>query len=537
MTQKRILTNAQVYSFSRENLHADTVVIEEGNISAIGEADELIPHFSKGAKIEDVQNSILMPAFTDSHIHLLAYGLSLQKVDAGVQTKQICLDRIANRVQETDSGKWIVGHGWNQNIWIDGYGSKEDLDKITTQHPIYLTHKSLHCGWANSAALEKAGINHHTPDPENGTIQRDTSGEPTGILLESAMNMVEAAIPEPDNFEQESAIQTAQTALNRYGITSVHDFDPWSVYKTLNDLHAQEKLSLRVTKGIPESFLDTAIENKIISGQGNDWIKIGWLKLFSDGALGPQTAAMVSPYENSQSLGMLFLSHEEIVAYGEKALPNRIGLAVHAIGDRANREVLMAMSDLFEKDLLKIPGLGSRIEHVQLIQDEYIQIFPALGITASMQPIHAPSDMKMAEKHWGKRCSNSYAWRSLLQFGAQMIFGSDAPVESPNPFFGLHAAVTRKQLAIESIDIPGWIPEQCVDLQDALEAYISTPPTVGGFGNKVGKIKTGFTSDFILLPDDFFELSYDDIQFVLPLATMVNGKWVFINDNIKADIN
>ena len=534
--QKRILTNAQVHSFTQYDQPADTVVIEEGHISAIGKAIEIIPQFSSSAKIEDLRQSILMPSFTDAHIHLLAYGLSLQRLNVETPTKQDCLDQIADRVKHTIPGKWIIGHGWNQNIWADGYGSKKDLDILSTQHPIYLTHKSLHSGWANSFALEKAGINHRTPDPEGGTIRRDVSGEPTGIFLESAMRMVESAIPEPNVTERETAILKAQTALHRYGITAVHDFDPWSVYETLNNLRAKETLALRVTKGIPESFLNTAIGKKLKSGDGNDWLKIGWLKLFSDGALGPQTAATISPYENSQSLGMLFLSRENIAAYGEKALPNGIGLAVHAIGDRANREVLLAMSDLDKRGLLKIPALRSRIEHVQLIQEEDIQMFPALDVTASMQPIHAISDMDMADIYWGKRCVDSYAWRSVLQSGAQMIFGSDAPVESPNPFYGLHAAVSRKPLGSASKKELSWNPKQCLNLQAALKAYISTPPIVGGFETMIGRIKLGYTADFVLLPQDFFDLPLDDIQFVLPLATMSNGKWVYKNDNIDLDI-
>ena len=533
---KRVLTNAQVHSFTQDDQPADTVVIEEGHISAIGKASEIIPQFNGSTKVEDLRQSILMPSFTDAHIHLLAYGLGLQRLNVGAPTKRNCLDRIEISVKETDPGKWIIGHGWNHNIWAGGYGSIKDLDKLSTQHPIYLTHKSLHSSWVNSFALEKAGINHHTPDPEGGTIQRDASGEPTGILLESAMRMVEAVIPEPDVSKRKTAILEAQTALHQYGITAVHDFDPWSVYKTLDDLHTNGKLFLRVTKGIPESFLDSAIEKKLKSGGGNNWIKIGWLKLFSDGALGPQTAAMISPYENSQSLGMLFLSREDIASYGEKALASGIGLAVHAIGDRANHEVLMAMSDLNKRGLLKMPALKSRIEHVQLIRGEDIQMFPALDIAASMQPIHAISDMDMADIYWGKRCVDSYAWRSVFQVGAQMIFGSDAPVESPNPFYGLHAAVSRKKLGSASKKEPSWIPNQCVNLQAALRAYISTPPTVGGFGNMIGKIKLGYAADFVVLQPDFFDLPSDDIQFVLPLATMANGKWVYKNDNISIGI-
>ena len=534
--QKRILTNAQIHSFSLDDQPADTVVIEKGHISAIGKASEIIPQFSGSAKIEDLHQSILMPSFTDAHIHLLTYGLSLQHVNVEMPTKQSCLDQIANQVKNTDHGKWIIGHGWNQNTWTDGYGSKKDLDKVSTQHPIYLTHKSLHCGWANSPALKLAGINHNTPNPQGGTIQRDTSGDPTGILLESAMRIVESVIPEPSISDRETAILKAQTELHKYGITAVHDFDSWSIFETLNNLLVKDELLLRVTKGIPESFLDKAIGKRLKSGSGNDWIKIGWLKLFSDGALGARTAAMLDPYENSQSSGMLFLSREEISAYGEKALPHGIGLAVHAIGDRANRETLLAMSDLKKAGLLKMSALESRIEHAQLIQEEDIKLFTELGVTASMQPLHAISDKKTADAYWGERCAHSYAWSSILQSGAQMIFGSDAPVESPNPFYGLHAAISRKQLGYTSNKGSSWIPGQCVNFQDALRAYISTPPIVGGFGKMIGKIKLAYAADFMLLPQNFFDLATDTIQFVLPLATMVNGKWVYKNDNINIDI-
>ena len=530
--QKHILTNANIYSFTPNRSNANAIFIEGGIIKAIGKSDEIIFQYCDGVKVENLDHSILIPSFTDAHIHLLAYGLSLQRVNCETQNKHDCLNRIARRLKNVEPRKWIVGHGWDHNVWAEGYGSKKDLDAISDQHPIYLTHKSLHSGWANSMALEKAGINSNTPNPARGIIQRDLSGEPTGIVLESAMQMVESVIPLPSDTERESAVLKAQAALHEYGITAVHDFDPWSVYETLNKLINEGALSLRVTKGIPEPFLDQAIENKFKSGDGNDWLKIGWLKLFADGALGPQTAAMLAPYENSHSTGMLFLSQEEIETYGERALPNGIALAVHAIGDRANRETLLAMSQLDKSGLLKIPALNSRIEHVQLISNEDIHLFPEHKIVASMQPIHAISDVEMAATYWGNRCANSYAWKSVLESGTQLIFGSDAPVESPNPFLGLHAAVLRMHLGEKSRHDLGWIPDQCVDLQTSLNAFISTPSLVGGFGKLTGKILIGYAADFVLLPRDFFTIDSHDIQFAYPLATMSGGNWVYKNDNI-----
>ena len=534
--QKHILINASIHSFTPNQSDADAIFIEDGVIKAIGTSDEIVSQYSDSAKVENLNHSILIPSFTDAHIHLLAYGLSLQRVNCETQNKQDCLDRVVCRLKNVEPGKWIIGHGWDHNIWAEGYGSKKDLDALSDQHPIFLTHKSLHTGWANSMALEKAGINSNTPNPERGSIQRYLSGEPTGIVLESAMQMIESTIPTPSDSESESAILEAQTVLNKYGITAVHDFDPWSVYEILNRLINKGTLSLRVTKGIPESFLDEAIENELKSGDGNDWLKIGWLKLFADGALGPQTAAMLAPYENSHSTGLLFLSQEEIEIYGERALPNGIALAIHAIGDRANRETLLAMSQLDKKGLLKIPTLNSRIEHVQLISNEDIHLFPEHQIVASMQPVHAISDMKMAATFWGNRCINSYAWKSVLESGTQLIFGSDAPVETPNPYLGLHAAVLRKHLDENSRHDLCWIPDQCLGLQASLNAFISTPSIVGGFGKLIGKILDGYAADLVLLPSNFFTIDSHDIQFTYPLATMSGGKWVYKNDNIDIEI-
>jgi predicted amidohydrolase YtcJ len=535
---KRILfnTNIQFHPNTPLDPLMDALVIEDGVIQIIGKSDEIISQFGGESTIEDLNNSILLPSFTDAHIHLLEYGQSLLRINTEANTKQVCINRIADQIKKTPPGKWIVGHGWDHNIWAEGYGLKDDLDALSRHHPIYLTHKSLHCGWANSIAFEKAGIHSGTLDPENGTIQRNTSGEPTGIVFESAMKMVESAIPQLSINERKTVIQKAQSALHQYGITAVHDFDPWSIYETLTDLHHENKLTLRVTKGIPESSLDSVIENNFKSGDGNDWVKIGWLKLFADGALGPQTAAMLAPYEKSDSTGMLFLHREKIIAYGEKALPNGIAMAVHAIGDKAVHETLHAFSHLDEAGLLRIPYLKSRIEHVQIFNNDDIKLFSNHDVIASMQPIHSISDMDMAEKYWGKRCANSYAWHSIFQSGAKMVFGSDAPVESPNPFLGLHAAILRTKLGKCIAESQTWIPEQCLDLRTAIDVFTAAPSLIGDFGNMSGKIKPGFFADFIILSKDFFSKPISCIQNSTPLATMSGGKWVYKNDNIDLDI-
>lgn len=343
-----ILTNARVKTFNPDTPSAEAIAISGSRVLSVGSADAIISCFGSDALIEDLGGMVVLPAFTDAHIHLLGYGLSLDRINCETSSKAECLERVRERVQLSGSGKWVLGHGWDHNIWPESAGDKQDLDAFSQDNPIYLTHKSLHSGWANSAALKAAGIHAGTKDPKDGCIERNADGEPNGIFFESAMRLLEETIPKPTGVERRNALRKSQRELLRFGITSVHDFDVWDCYLTLMDMKVSGDLRLRVVKNIPYTDLNTALEAGLISGSGNDWIKIGWLKLFSDGALGPQTAAMLQAYENSESLGMLFLTADEILEIGIKAMHSGISTAIHAIGDRANREVINGYAHLKE---------------------------------------------------------------------------------------------------------------------------------------------------------------------------------------------
>jgi len=534
---KMFLTNAKVYSFNTEHVVADSVGITNGKISKVGKADDVLASRNRLEPIVDLRQSLLFPGFTDSHIHLLAYGQYLQRVDLSGCTKQECLIRVSKNISQTQPGEWIIGHGWDHNLWESGFGSIIDLDQISSQHPIYLTHKSLHCAWANSTALQNAGITNEMPDPPGGVIGRGEKDIPKGILLENAMQLVESAIPEPDSHQMRSALHTAQHSLNKFGITSVHDFDRWLALTEFKKIVQDQNSTLRMTKGIPRIRIDEAIADNLSSGDGDEWIKIGWLKLFSDGALGSQTAAMLAPYSGSNNLGMLLLEKEEIVEFGTKVLPKGIALAIHAIGDRANKTVLSSFELLSNLELLQIPLLPSRIEHVQIISNEDLPKFKPFNIVASMQPIHAVSDSEMAQAYWGERCQNAYAWRSLLDQDAKIIFGSDAPVESPNPFYGIAASISRQILSSHKspYDKGGWITQQCINLKDSLVAYCQTPSQIGGFDHSTGAIAAGKFADLVVLPANFMNFSPAEIYQTKPIATMVDGKWVYKNDKIDIE--
>ena len=519
-----ILHHAIIHSTSNSQPIGDALAIQGEQIYAIGKSEDILSLADHDSKIINLQGKTILPGLVDSHIHLLQYGLKLSTIDCETESKQECLRRVAEKAKNTPAGIWVQGQGWNHNIWEDGIGSREDLDAISSEHPIYLAAKSLHASWANSKALALAGIDKNTPDPEGGKIERDAQGEPTGILLESASVLVEQIIPEPDERQKKEALLKGQSQLFKFGITGVHDVDEWSIFPLVQEMKSEQVFPLRIVKSIPFDHLKDAIAEGFTTGMGNDDLRIGWLKLFMDGALGPQTAAMLEPYQDSpDQYGMLMLSTAELSEIGELAARNEISLAVHAIGDRAIR----LMMDGIEQIRSSIPPSGEkipdRIEHVQIIHPDDIQRMASLNLLASMQPIHVISDMETAEKYWGKRCAYSYAWNSVEKAGIPLLFGSDAPVESPNPFLGIHACVTRQN----SRTGKAWFPSQSISLTSALRGYSSSSCGIFPNSRLCGAINAGTAADLIILPDDPFSMPTNALREVAPCATIIGGNFVW----------
>ena len=521
------LYNAKITTLDARQPAAGALLIRDGRVTRL-DAEAQPP---AGEKAIDLGGQTVLPGLTDAHIHLEHYALGLQKVDCETATRGECLRRVAERAAVTRPGEWILGHGWNQNNWPDGFGSATDLDSIAPRNPVYLTAKSLHAGWANSAALRLAGIGPGTPDPAGGRLGRDASGAPDGILFESAMELVSRAVPEPGVEDVAQALRAAQHELWRMGLTGAHDFDRRRCFAALQRLHASGELRLRVLKSLPLEDLPHAAALGLRSGFGDDWLRLGGIKMFADGALGPQTAAMLQGYEGApENRGMLLMDSEEIFEHGRLAADSGFPIAVHAIGDRANHEVLEALDQLrvYERDHLAGDGarLRHRIEHVQLIHPDDAWRLAALGVTASMQPLHATSDMLMADRYWGSRSATAYALKLQQQHGANLAFGSDAPVESPNPFWGLYAAVTRRR-PDGSPGPQGWYPEQRLDLATALHGYTRGAAYLAGWEDRLGRLAPGCYADLIVLKDDPFGQPPDELHRLLPAATMVGGEWVF----------
>ncbi|MBI1792603.1 MAG: amidohydrolase [Chloroflexi bacterium] len=520
----RILYNARIHTLDPKRPLASALVIDRERILASG-GDELLREFDNAEK-QDMRGLVILPGLTDAHIHLQYYALGLQKIDCETDTLEECLRRVAERVKNSKPGEWVLGHGWNQNPW-GRWPTASDLDSISPNNPVYLTAKSLHAALVNSAALKIANITASTPDPANGQIQRSLNGDPSGVLLETAMELISRVNPESNVEMIASAIQKAQPILWKIGLTGVHDFDRRECFMALQQLHAQDKLKLRVTKNIPVELLDHASALGLRTGFGDDWLRIGSVKAFMDGALGPRTAAMFQPYEGEpENKGILNMDGEELFEFGRRAADVGLGMTVHAIGDRANHEVLNAYQQLraYEKEN-GLPHLRHRIEHVQVLHPDDAERLAQLDVIASMQPIHATSDMLMADKYWGGRAALSYAWRTQLDAGARLAFGSDAPVESPNPFWGLHAAVTRRR-GDGSPSKEGWRPEQRLSVQEALDGFTVGAAYAAYAENRLGRLAPGYLADLIVLDDDPFTCNPDVMKGFQSSATMVGGEWV-----------
>ena len=523
----KLLYNANIHTLDQANPKANAILIARERILAVGERDKL--ESIADGKIEkmDMKGKTILPGLTDAHIHIQHYALGLSKIDCETKTKAECLQRVAEKVKQSKPNEWVLGHGWTQNEWDGIFPTKEELDAIAPNNPVYLTAKSLHAAWANTAALKLANITNDTPNPNDGAIERDASGKATGILLETAMGLVSDVIAKPSIPEIEEAIEKAQSVLWKMGITGIHDFDRRESFMALQSLNAKGKLKLRVCKNIPVESVEEANALGLKTGFGNAWLWIGSVKAFMDGALGPRTAAMLEPYENEpNNKGILNMDGEELFEHARKAADVGLSMTVHAIGDKANHEVLNAYEQLRAYETKNnLQHLRHRIEHVQIIHPDDAPRLAKLNVIASMQPIHATSDMFAADKLWGERSKFSYGWRTQLNHGALLAFGSDAPVESPNPFLGLHAAITRRR-ADGSPSVEGWYPAEKLSLSEALSAYTYGAAYTANAENRLGKLAENYLADLIVLDEDPFQVEPNDLLNMKPSSVMINGEWV-----------
>ncbi len=525
-----ILFNGDIITLDENRPRISAIAISYGRVVALGADDEIQRLANAETSIVNLGGKTILPGLTDAHLHWEAQSEALRSVNVfELPEKAIAVERVRERVQETPDGQWVQGQGWAQDLWRErAFPSKDDLDAVAPSHPVYLSAKSGHAAWVNSAALQRAGISDSTIDPAGGQILRDADGAATGILLETAMDLVSAIIPRPTSEELADMMMDAQEHALRCGITMIHDFDEPSCLAALQILRERGDLALRVLKQINQKWLRAAIDSGIRSGFGDDWIRIGALKLFADGALGAKTALMFEPYQGEpENYGMAVVDKEEMIEYVSLASACGLPSSIHAIGDKAVHDAL----DVFESVRREEAERGEprtdrrhRIEHVQIVHPRDAHRLATLDVIASMQPIHATSDMITADRYWGARTTYAYNPRLQLDHGARVAFGSDAPVEPLDPLLGIHAAITRERGGQPA---GGWHPEAKLTLHEAMLGFTQGPAYAAGMEDRLGKLDEGYLADLIVLDRDIYQVEPEEILELKILGTMVGGEWRF----------
>jgi len=483
-----------------------------------------------GATFIDGEGATLLPGLIDAHGHVRELGESLISLDLReTHTLAEAQARISAHAAAHPGTGWVRGSGWNQVIWNLGrFPDKGELDVVSAGRPAWLERVDGHAGWANSAALAAAGITHDTPDPEGGRIERDARGEPTGVLVDHAMALLTRVIPGPDEGEARAALDAALKRFAEVGLTSVHDMGIGVAEdRRYRDYADHDRLSTRVYAAIGdvgEAFAQLSAQGPLDT-YGHDHYALRAVKLYADGALGSRGAALLQPYDDrADSRGLLFRKDPDMRSDIARAARAGYAVSVHAIGDAANRQVLDAFTALAGE--LPVRGARHRIEHAQVVALTDLPRFGSLGIIASMQPTHATSDLNMAEDRIGKeRIKGAYAWRSLLASGGRLACGSDFPVESPNPFVGIHAAVTRE--TNDGTPVGGWYPEQSLSLKEALRCFTLDAAYAAHQEDMLGSLEPGKWADFVVIDQDLFRMNPHDIRKIRVLQTWVGGRRIY----------
>lgn len=498
---------------------AEALLIRQGRVAAVGSEAEVRAAAPAGTPVEQLDGRTVTPGLCDAHVHLSAWALARGRPDLhDARTLDEALARVANAARGGEG--WLLGGGWDANR-LGAFPTREALDRAVGGRPVYLESHDLHAAWLSTEALLRCGIGAETPDPEGGSIVRDpATGEPTGILLERALDLAEAHLPRASPEEIGEALAGSQRELHRWGITAVHSVEPGGL-ADFEALREDDRLRLRVLQHIPLAHLDAAIQIGFRSGFGGPWIRIGGVKMFLDGALGSRTAWLREPYRGTaEDRGIRTLQTEEFRSLVRRAAEAGIASTVHAIGDAAVELALEVLGSIPAPD-----AIPHRIEHLQLCPPEWWGRAAASGIVASMQPVHLLSDLPAAEAFWGhERSRGAYAFAPLLHAGTTLAFGSDVPVETADPRQGLYAAVRR-------VDWDGepageWYPEHALTPEQALRAYTEGPARAAGEAERRGRLLPGYDADLVAWDRDPLACTPEELREMRCLLTVVDGEVV-----------
>jgi predicted amidohydrolase YtcJ len=516
--------NGYTLNANRELQRFNAIQFTDDRVDRVFAQGEELPE--QADLLIDGDGQTLLPGLIDAHGHVLSYGLSLLQVDlVGTETEIEAVQRVVDFAQNSEQLKWIQGRGWNQVLWDSNeFPTAVSLDSALSDRPVWLSRVDGHAGWANSAAMELAGVNRRSEDPDGGQIIRDDHGNPTGVFIDNAMALIRSQIPAISMEEQKFALRTAMLELAKQGLTSVHDAgagsDTIEAYKQLLD---DGPLPIRVN--VMLSAGDSFYEQRLNEGHyrsADDMLTMNSVKIAADGALGSRGAAMIDDYADQAGHTGLLLHNPERLEYFMRAAMNAgFQVNTHAIGDNANKAVLDNYEQLIAQTNSR--DLRHRVEHAQILRYEDILRFAELGVIPSMQATHATSDKNMAVDRIGEiRIQGAYAWRKLIDAGALIANGSDFPVESPNPFFGLHAAITRQD---KNNQPPGgWFPEEKMTAIEAFASFTVDAAYSGHQENLLGTLEPGKKADFIILDRDMFAIDESEIWQIEVTQTWVNGQ-------------
>jgi len=521
-----ILKNGVIFTGTKNEI-VDAVAIQKDRIIAAGSFNDMDKFVTDNTRIIDLGEKFACAGFNDAHLHLLSGGLSMLEVDlTGASSRREIRRRVANKLKTLAPGSWIIGRGWDQNLLPDKkWPTRRVLDMVAPDVPIYLKRICGHAVLVNTKALRIAHITKDTPDPPGGEIVRDRkTGEPIGILKESAMELVSQYIPEPSKEQKIQAVKRALDEFRRFGITSVQENTSADMLRIYSDLEKQGELTCRITEMVPvETGFDKC--EKLRKKYTGPYVRFGLLKAFADGSLGARSAALFEPYsDNPSTKGLLQYSQDEINALVAEADKRGFQMGIHAIGTRANYMILNAYE--FAQKVNGKRDSRHRIEHAQVLVRDEIPRFKELGVIASMQPFHCIDDMHWAEKFIGpRRCRYAYAWKSLMNSGADIAFGTDWPIAPLNPLVSIYAAVTRRDTT--GYPTKGWFPQERLTVKEAILNYTRGSAYAEFMEKEKGVLKEGMFADIVILDKNIMKIPPEEILKTRVVYTIVGGKIVY----------
>jgi hypothetical protein len=490
--KKKALVNAPIYLGGGKRIEKGFVTWEGSRFCEAGEMSEF--ERGPGMEVEDLEGKLVLPGLVDSHIHLVGYALALKRIDlAGTRSVDEALEMIRAYAAGLRTGEWLRGRGWDKQHWgIDRFPDRALLDRVSPDNPAALNSRDGHLVWLNSAALAELDLDRTGIEVAGGEVDTDKTGKPTGIFKEKAAGLVLSRLERSDPEAAGSAVSDACRRLLSMGITGVHTSEDVESMRILGHAQRQGMVGLNTTKMLEVDGPRDISKAAVFAG-------VTHIKILVDGALGSQTASMLEPYcDQPENFGIVAVPKPRLRELVGRSVEAGFSLAVHAIGDRANMEVL----DVFEEIRGTHPGRQAtlRVEHVQVIRPEDIGRFGELGVIASMQPIHLVGDRKVSYKYWGPRSRYAYVFRSILDKGGVLAFGSDAPIEDPDPLKGIHAAVTRSNPLDPDAD--PWNPSECITIAEAIDAYSVGAAIAAGGRSETGSIRAGMRADLTVVDRD-----------------------------------